>query len=75
MTSWYALMAPAKTPQPIVARLNAATNEALQASDVREQMMRQGLEPTGGTPAEAAVHLQRETATWRRVIKEAGIKL
>ena len=75
VTSWYALMAPAKTPQPIVARLNAATNEALQASDVREQMMRQGLEPTGGTPAEAAVHLQRETATWRRVIKEAGIKL
>ena len=74
VTSWYALMAPAKTPQPIIARLNATTNEVLQAVDVREQMMRQGLEPTGGTPADASVHLQRETATWRRVIKEAGIK-
>ena len=75
VTSWYALMAPAKTPQPILAKLNATTNEVLQTPDVREQMMRQGLEPTGGTPAEAAAHLQRETATWRRVIKEAGIKM
>ena len=75
VTSWYALMAPAKTPQAIIARLNAATNEALQAADVREQMTRQGLEPTGGSPAQAAAHLERETATWRRVIREAGIKM
>lgn len=74
VTSWYALMAPVKTPQAIIATLNATTNAVLQAPDVREQMMRQGLEPTGGTSADAAAHLKRETATWRRVIKEAGIK-
>ena len=75
VTSWYALMAPAKTPRAIIAKLNATTQEVLQAPDAREQMMRQGLEPTGGSPADAANHLQRETATWRRVIKEAGIKM
>ena len=75
VTSWYALMAPARTPQAVIAKLNAHTNDAIHAPEVREQMSRQGLEPTGGTPADAAAHLQRETATWRRVIKEAGIKL
>lgn len=74
VTSWYALMAPARTPQPIITRLNTTTQDVLQAADVREQMARQGLEPTGGSPADAAAHLARETATWRRVIKEAGIK-
>jgi tripartite-type tricarboxylate transporter receptor subunit TctC len=74
VTSWYALMAPAKTPPALIARLNTTTQEVLKAPDVREQMLRQGLEPTGGSPADAATHLQRETVTWRRVIKEAGIK-
>jgi tripartite-type tricarboxylate transporter receptor subunit TctC len=74
VTSWYALMAPARTPQAIIGKLSAVTQEVLRVADVREQMARQGLEPTGGSPADAAAHLQRETATWRRVIKEAGIK-
>jgi tripartite-type tricarboxylate transporter receptor subunit TctC len=74
VTSWYALMAPAGLPQAIVARLNKAVNDALAASDTRELMARQGLEPTGGTPAQAAAHLKREAETWRRVIREAGIK-
>ena len=74
VTSWYALMAPARTPQAIIGKLNATTQDVINAPDVREQMTRQGLEPTGGSPADATAHLQRETATWRRVIKEAGIK-
>jgi len=74
VTSWYALMAPAGTPAAIVTRLNDVVREILSQPDTREQMARQGLEPTGGTPAQAVAHLKRETATWRRVIKEAGIK-
>ena len=74
VTSWYALMAPAATPPAIVAKLNAAVQEVLRNAEAREQMARQGLEPTGGSPADAAAHLARELATWRRVIKEAGIK-
>jgi tripartite-type tricarboxylate transporter receptor subunit TctC len=68
-------MAPARVPAAIIAKLNTATQEVLRAPDAREQMSRQGLEPTGGSPADAAAHIKRETATWRRVIKEAGIKL
>jgi len=75
VTSWYALMAPAGTPAAVVARLNDTVREILAMPDAREQMARQGLEPMGGSPAEAAAHLKRETATWRRVIKEAGIKV
>jgi tripartite-type tricarboxylate transporter receptor subunit TctC len=74
VTSWYALMAPAGTPATIVTKLNDTLREILAMPDAREQMARQGLEPTGGSPADAAAHLKRETATWRRVIKEAGIK-
>jgi len=74
VTSWYALMAPAGTPASIVTKLNDTVREILALPDAREQMARQGLEPMGGSPAEAAAHLKRETATWRRVIKEAGIK-
>ena len=46
VTSWYALMAPAATPPAIVAKLNAATQDMLRSPDAREQMARQGLEPT-----------------------------
>ncbi|MGH8662664.1 MAG: Bug family tripartite tricarboxylate transporter substrate binding protein [Burkholderiales bacterium] len=74
MSSWYALMAPAGTSAPVIAKLNAAVQAALKDQAVREPMARQGLEPTGGSPADAAAHLKRELATWRRVIQEAGIK-
>ena len=74
VTSWYALMAPTGTPAAIVARLNAAVQDILRDPQVREPMARQGLEPTGGSPADAAAHLKRELATWARVIKQAGIK-
>jgi tripartite-type tricarboxylate transporter receptor subunit TctC len=74
VTSWYALMGPAALPQPILSRLNGAVQEVLRAPEVRTQMERQGLEPTGGSPQQARSHLQREIATWKRVIQQAGIK-
>jgi tripartite-type tricarboxylate transporter receptor subunit TctC len=74
VSSWYALMGPAGLPQPLVAKLNQAVQEVLRLPEVRSQMARQGLEPTGGTPAAAHAHLERELATWKRVIKTAGIK-
>ena len=74
VTSWYGMVAPAKTPVAIVQRLHAAVVSALKAPEVREQMTRQGLEPIGSTPAEFAAHLKREVARWARVVKEAGIK-
>ena len=74
VTSWYGVVAPAKTPAAIVQRLHASVVSALKAPEVREQMGRQGLEPIGSTPAEFAAHLKREVARGARVVKEAGIK-
>ena len=74
ITSWYGVLAPARTPFAVVAKLNGAVLSALRAPEVREQMARQGLDPIGSSPAEFAAHLKREVARWARVVKEAGIK-
>ena len=73
-SSWFAFLAPAGTPRPIVARLNAEAMRVLQAADVRDALIRQGMDPSGGTPAEADEYLRFEIAKWTRVVKEAGIK-
>jgi tripartite-type tricarboxylate transporter receptor subunit TctC len=74
VTSWYGVVGPAHMPPSVVAKLNAAIVEALSTPLVREQLVRQGLDPIGSTPIEFAAHLKRETARWARVIKTAGIK-
>jgi tripartite-type tricarboxylate transporter receptor subunit TctC len=73
-SSWFATLAPAGTPKSIVTRLNAETLKALQRSDVRESLIRQGMDPTGTTPAEADAYLRSEIAKWTRVVREAGIR-
>ena len=74
-SSWFAFLAPAGTPKPIVARLNA---EALKApangGGAATTLVRQGMDPTGSTPGEADAYLRSEIAKWTRVVKEAGIK-
>ncbi len=74
MTSWYGVLLPARAPQPVVAKLNAGINEALRARDVIDNLKRQGLDATGGTPAAFAAHIRTELAKWAIVVKDAGIK-
>jgi tripartite-type tricarboxylate transporter receptor subunit TctC len=71
---WYALLAPAATPQPVVARLNTEVQEILSMHEVREALARQGLSPVGGPPERLAELLRRELARWPRVVANAGIK-
>jgi tripartite-type tricarboxylate transporter receptor subunit TctC len=73
-SSWFALLAPAGTPRAIVMRLNAEVMSALQLKEVRDSLSRQGLDPTGSTPAEADAYLRSEIAKWTRVVREAGIR-
>jgi len=73
-SSWFALLAPAGTPRAIVMRLNAEVMSALQLKEVRDSLRRQGLDPTGSTPAEADAYLRSEIAKWTRVVREAGIR-
>jgi tripartite-type tricarboxylate transporter receptor subunit TctC len=73
--NWYAYLAPAATPRPIIERLNAELVRALKAPDVREQLDRQGVEPQPGTPEELRKYMERELATWGRVVEEAKIEV
>jgi tripartite-type tricarboxylate transporter receptor subunit TctC len=73
-TNWYAYYAPAGTPKDVLARLHKELVDALNAPDVREQLDRQGVEAKPGTPEELTKYMERELATWGRVVKAAKIQ-
>src|SRR5947207_4152762 len=72
--SWFALMAPARTPKPIIARLNAEVLKALADSDVRERLNAQGLTIRGSSPEELGSATRAQLAKYARVMKEANIR-
>ena len=72
--AWQGVVAPAGTPQEIVARLNAEINKALQDPGVRARLAGQGADVLGGTPAEYAAYIRAEMPRWARAIKESGAK-
>ena len=71
--TWNAIAAPPKTPAAIVAKLNAAVNAVLTSKDVQDKFAKLNLHAAGGTPAEAAAFIKKETQTWGGVIKEAHV--
>ena len=72
--SWYALMAPARTPAAIVARLNEAVSAAMKAPEVAAAMAAQGALPVGNSPAELSAVIAADTARWGKVVRDAGIQ-
>lgn len=74
VTSWYGLAAPAGTPKAIVAKLNVATGKAMQSPEVIAQFRLQGYEPMTSSPDEMNARIKIETATWTRIIHDAGIQ-
>jgi tripartite-type tricarboxylate transporter receptor subunit TctC len=73
-TNWYAYYAPAGTPKDVLARLHKEIVDALNAPDVREQLDRQGVEAKPGTPEALTKYMERELATWGKVVKAAKIQ-
>ena len=73
-TSWVGMLAPAKTPQAVVTRLNGETVKVLQMQDVKALLLRDGLEPSGTSPGEFGTSIRSEIAKWQKVVKVAGIK-
>jgi len=73
-SSWTGLLAPAKTPAPIVARLNAESVKAMQSPQIRELLAAEGSEPIGSTPEAFAALIRTEIARWTEVVKAAGIR-
>jgi tripartite-type tricarboxylate transporter receptor subunit TctC len=74
-SSWQGVVAPAKTPKPIVARLHAEIVKALQSPEIRNRLEAEGSELGGISPAEFAQLIRAEIAKWTRVVKEANIKV
>ena len=72
--NWYAFLASAKVPRPILDRWNRELVKALNAPEVKEQLAKHFLEPHPSTREELAAYIKRDYDTWGRVIKAAGIK-
>jgi tripartite-type tricarboxylate transporter receptor subunit TctC len=71
--TWNAVAAPPKTPAAIVAKLNKAINEVLNSPDVQDHFAKINLRSAGGSPAQAAAFIKKETEVWGGVIKEAHV--
>jgi tripartite-type tricarboxylate transporter receptor subunit TctC len=69
------IAAPANTPAPVIAELNAALNRILADPAYRQRMADLGEEPGGGSPEELAATIRAESARWKTVIEQAGIRL
>ena len=74
-SSWFGLLAPAGTPQPVVAKLNAEIAKWLASPEAKEKLLAQGANAAGGTPEDFTRHIAAETAKWQKVVKESGAKV
>ena len=72
--SWAGLLAPRETPVEIIKRLNAEVQTALQAKEIREALLNQGVEPVGSSPEQYAAFIASESAKWTRAVKASGAR-
>ena len=72
--AWFGIVAPAGTPRPILARLNAETLKAIKLPDVNKRLLDSGSTIIGSSPEEADKFLRDETQKWGKVVKAAGVK-
>ena len=72
-TAWTGLLAPAHTPAPIVAKLNAAINAGLKSPEMTKALADLTLDPLGGTPADFTAQIKSDTAKWSPIIKSLGL--
>jgi tripartite-type tricarboxylate transporter receptor subunit TctC len=71
--SWFGLLAPARTPQDVVQRVNAAANEALKDERIRERLITEGQFLAGGSPEDFADFLRRSDTQWRPILSKLNV--
>jgi tripartite-type tricarboxylate transporter receptor subunit TctC len=72
--NWAGVLAPAATPQPVIAKLNAALVAALNDPELRTRLRNAGTTPAPSTPEQFEKYLREENARWGKIIREKGIK-
>ena len=70
--SWFSLMAPAKLPKEIQARLNQLTVQTLSKPEIRSRLSNGGLDPNPGSPEELSRYIQQEASKWRKIVQQSG---
>jgi len=73
-TTWFGLMAPAKTPKDIVARLNSEFGRILVSTEVHDRFMNEGIEPIGGTPEQFGAFIRDEIDKYAKVVKATNLR-
>lgn len=74
LNGWYAVFVPAKTPRPVVDKLNAEITKAIKHPDVAKRFAQLGAEPVGSSPEELAKYLGTEIPRWSEIIRTRDIK-
>ncbi len=72
---WHGLVAPKGVPRPIVDRLNREANQVLKAKEMEDLLATDGVAPAGGTPEQFRALIKADIERWRRVVKQANIKV
>lgn len=75
LNSWYGVLAPARTPRQIVAKLSAEIVRILNLADVRAKLLQEGVDPEGTTPQEFSAFIRAEVEKWPRLVKAAGARI
>jgi tripartite-type tricarboxylate transporter receptor subunit TctC len=75
LDSWVGILAPARTPRPIVERLQKDIAAVLQMPEVRERYAVLGIDPVGNTPDEYAAQVRADLARWEQVVKKANVRV
>ena len=73
--TWFGVLAPAGTPQPVIDRLSRESMKILQSDEIKKRFAEVGAEPIGGTPQQFAAFMAAETVKWAKVIKASGARV
>ena len=74
VSSWVGIMAPAKTPRPVIDKLHAAIVAVMKEPDMRERLVTLGVEPVANTPEQFGEQIKADLARWQKVVEAAKIK-
>jgi tripartite-type tricarboxylate transporter receptor subunit TctC len=73
--SWAGICAPGGTPRPIIDRVYNEVAKTLKVPEIRDRLLRDGIEPIGSTPEQYAEHIRKEMVKWGKVVKDSGARV